>query len=91
MNYQSYFKFAELFKFGDDADGEEFGLENEQQKQSTLTGEDNLKLEAIDTPDPGKYNQFKLLNLHIFQYFCCSGGAFGSWQRRNLQNEALLT
>ena len=29
MNYQSYFKFSELFKFGDDADGEEFGLENE--------------------------------------------------------------
>ncbi len=56
MNYQSYFKFSELFKFGDDADGEEFGLENDQQKQSQQTGEDNLKnnFEAISVPDPGK-------------------------------------
>ena len=59
MNYQSYFKFSELFKFGDDADGEEFGLENEQQKPSQPTREDTVKdkdhLEAINIPDPGKY------------------------------------
>ena len=60
MNYQSYFKFSELFKFGDDADGEEFGLENEQQKQSQPTREETVKdkeyLEAINIPDPGKYS-----------------------------------
>ena len=92
MNYQSYFKFSELFKFGDDADGEEFGLENEPQKQSQPTREDSVRdkeyLEAINVPDPGKYS----IQTQEFTYISClclSGGTLGSWQQRHLQNEAL--
>ena len=78
MNYQSYFKFSELFKFGDDADGEEFGLENEQQKPSQPTREDTVKdkdrLEAINIPDPGKYSiqtkELTCISMSLFQWRC---------------------